>query len=81
MDAVKETVIRYVIPKGKAKEAYNEEEVNRLMNHTNSYSRKKWNGRSPYDLFVKIYGQETATLLGLERVPSDSINLTPALIK
>ena len=25
--------------------------------------------------------QETATLLGLEKIPSDSINLTPALLK
>ena len=73
--------IRYVIPKGEAKEEYREEEIKRLMNHINSYPRKKWNGQSPYDLFVKIYGQETATLLGLEKVPSDSINLTPALVK
>ncbi len=33
------------------------------------------------DLFIKIYSQETATLLGLKKVPSDSINLTPALLK
>lgn len=72
--------IRYVIPKGEAKEEYSEEEIRRMMNHINSYPRKKWNGRSPYDLFVKIYGPETATLLGLEKVPSDSINLTPALV-
>lgn len=74
-------LIRYVIPKGEAKEEYREEEIKRLMNHINSYPRKKWNGRSPYDLFEKIYGQETATALGLEKVPSDSINLTPALVK
>lgn len=73
--------IRYVIPKGEAKEEYSEEEIRRLMNHIDSYPRKKWNGRSPYDLFVKIYGQETATLLGLEKVSFDSINLTPALVK
>ena len=33
------------------------------------------------DLFIKIYGQETANLLGLEKIPSDSITLTPALFK
>lgn len=73
-------LIRYVIPKGNAKNNYKEEEIVRLMNHVNSYPRKKWNGQSPIDLFIKIYGQETATLLGLERIPSDSINLTPALL-
>lgn len=73
--------IRYVIPKGEAKDEYTEEEIMRLMDHIGSYPRKKWNGQSPIDLFVKIYGQETATLLGLNKVPSDSINLTPALLK
>ena len=73
--------IRYVIPKGEAKDEYTEEEIMRLMNHIGSYPRKKWNGQSPIDLFVKIYGQETATLLGLNKVPSDSINLAPALLK
>lgn len=73
--------IRYVIPKGEAKDEYTEEEIVRLMNHIGSYPRKKWNGQSPIDLFVKIYGQEIATLLGLNKVPSDSINLTPALLK
>ena len=74
-------LIRYVVPKGNGKEHYTEEEIGLLMNHVNSYPRKKWNGRAPIDLFIKIYGQETATLLGLERIPSDSINLTPALLK
>jgi len=73
-------LIRYVVPKGNGKEHYTEEEIMVLMNHVNSYPRKKWNGQAPIDLFIKIYGQETATLLGLERIPSDSINLTPALL-
>ena len=74
-------LIRYIIPKNHAKDEYTEEEIREMMNHINSYPRKKWNGQAPIDLFVKIYGQETATLLGLERIPPDSINLTPALLK
>ena len=57
------------------------EEIREMMNHINSYPRKKWNGQAPIDLFIKIYGQETANLLGLEKIPSDSITLTPALFK
>ncbi|MDO4266788.1 MAG: IS30 family transposase [Eubacteriales bacterium] len=74
-------LIRYIIPKNKAKEAYTEEEIKRMMNHINSYPRKKWNGQAPIDLFMKIYGEETATLLGLEKIQPDSICLTPALLK
>lgn len=74
-------LIRYVIPKNQAKERYTEEEIREMMNHINSYPRKKWNGQAPIDLFVKIYGQEAAERLGLEKIPSDSIHLTPALFK
>lgn len=73
--------IRYVIPKNKAKGRYTENEIIRMMNHINSYPRKKWNGQAPIDLFKKIYGQKVTTLLGLEKIPSDSIHLTPELIK
>ncbi len=73
--------IRYIIPKKTAKERYTEDEVRLMMNHINSYPRKKWNGQAPVDLFIKIYGQETAAVLGLKKIPSDSINLTPALLK
>ena len=74
-------LIRYVIPKNQAKECYTKEEIRDMMNHINSYPRKKWNGQAPIDLFVKIYGQEAAERLGLEKIPSDSIHLTPALFK
>lgn len=74
-------LIRYVIPKNQAKECYTKEEVREMMNHINSYPRKKWNGQAPIDLFVKIYGQEAAERLGLKKIPSDSIHLTPALFK
>lgn len=72
-------LIRYIIPKKHGKDEYTEEEIRKMMNHINSYPRKKWNGQAPIDLFVKIYGQETANLLGLEKIPSNSITLTPAL--
>ena len=74
-------LIRYVIPKNQAKECYTKEEIREMMNHINSYPRKKWNGQAPIDLFVKIYGQEAAERLGLKKIPSDSIHLTPALLK
>lgn len=73
--------IRYIIPKNKGKDTYTAEEIRTMMNHINSYPRKKWNGQAPIDLFRQIYGEETATLLGLEKIPSGSIKLTPALLK
>jgi IS30 family transposase len=72
--------IRYVLPKGTSMDRFTQTDITKLMNHINSYPRKKWNGQAPLDLFIQIYGKETATLLGLEKIPSDSINLTPALL-
>ncbi len=74
-------LIRYVIPKGVSMDPYSEEQITLLMNHINSYPRKKWNMRSPIELFSEIYGPETASLLGLARIPFLYINLTPKLLK
>lgn len=73
--------IRYIIPKNKGKDVYRADEIQTMMNHINSYPRKKWNGQAPIDLFQQIYGEEVTTLLGLKKIPSDSIQLTPALLK
>ena len=74
-------LIRYIIPKNHAKDEYTEEEIREMMNHINSYPTKKVERTGSYRSFIKIYGQETANLLGLEKIPSDSITLTPALFK
>ena len=73
--------IRYVIPKGTSMDHLTQAEINRMMDHINSYPREKWNWRSPLEVFISLYGQEAATLLGLERIDSDSILLKPELLK
>lgn len=73
-------LIRYVIPKGVALDPYSPEQIELLMNHINSYPRKKWNGFRPIDVFIKIYGEEAANLLGLKKIPFFLVNLTPMLL-
>jgi len=68
-------MIRFSLPKGTSMDHLTQEDINELMNHINSYGRKKWNGQAPIDLFIQIYGQEVASLLGLRKIPVDSINL------
>ena len=74
-------LIRYVLPKGKSMDKLTQEDITKMMNHINSYPRKKWNGQSPIDLFTKIYGQQASNKLGLVKIPPESIILTPALLK
>lgn len=74
-------LIRYIIPKGRSMDSLTQEDITKMMNHINSYPRKKWKGQSPIDLFKQIYGEETSTLLGLDKVDVDSILLKPELLK
>jgi IS30 family transposase len=73
--------IRRIIPRGQSLENHTQEDIDLMMSHINSYGRKRLNDVSPYDVFTLIYGQETAELLGIRRIPNDEIILTPALLK
>lgn len=73
--------IRRIIPRGQSLECYTQEDMNLMMSHINSYGRKRLNDISPYDMFTLLYGQGTAELLGIQKIPYDQINLTPNLLK
>lgn len=73
-------LIRYVIPKGVSMDPFSQEQITLMMNHINSYPRKKWNNNRPIDLFAKIYGKETALLLGLHPIHLLLVDLTPRLL-
>ena len=74
-------MIRYIIPKKRSMDDLTQADITKMMNHINSYPRKKWKGQTPIDLFRQIYGEETVTLLGLEKIDVDSILLRPELLK
>lgn len=73
--------IRYVIPKGRSMQELTNESVLLLMNHINSTVRDSLNGHSPFDVAQLLQNKEVLEKLGLEKVPPDDINLTPALLK
>ncbi len=52
-----------------------------MMDHINSYRRKKLNGKSPYEAFYFYYGEELAQRLGCHGVAANGINLTPGFLK
>ncbi len=73
--------IRYVIPKSTSLEPYNQSQITLMMNHINSYKRKELYGNCPYDLAKSGFPEDFFTLLGLEQIPADELNLTPGLLK
>lgn len=73
--------IRKVLPKGKSFNELEQKQINLMMNHINSYSRKKLNDKSPYDMFSFLYGNEILEILGAKLIQPNGIFLTPSLIK
>ena len=56
-------------------------DINRMMNHINSYKRKKLNNRSPYETFSFYHGEDVLHKLGCEPVAAGDILLKPSLLK
>jgi IS30 family transposase len=78
---VNHTLIRRVIPKGVSINHLSQKEITRMMNHINSYKRKKLNDRSPYETFSFYHGEEVLRKLGCLPVAAKDILLKPALLK
>ena len=73
--------IRQVIPKGTNMSPYTQEDISYMMDNINSYARESLGGKTPYDMFSFLYGEEALTRLNCHRIPLKDINLTPSLLK
>lgn len=78
---VNHSLIRRVLPKGTCFNYLAQEDITRMMNHINSYKRKKLNNRSPYETFSFYHGEEVLHKLECSPVPADDILLKPSLLK
>lgn len=78
---VNHELIRRIIPKEKSMEDLTQEEVFLMMNHINSYKRKKLNNRSPYETFSFLHGEDVLEKLGCRKVAAYDITLKPSLLK
>lgn len=73
--------IRRILPKGTSFADLTQDKVQLMVNHINSYTRKKLNNRSAHQLFSFFYGEETASALNMQAVPANEITLKPELLK
>ena len=78
---VNHELIRRIIPKGKEMDHLTQEDINLMMDHINSYKRKKLNDISPYETFEFHYGEEVLSMLGCNRIADQDIILKPTLLK
>jgi len=74
-------LIRRIIPKGVDIGRYTQEQIDLMMSHINSYSRKKLGNKSPYEVFEFQYGSKILDAFHLKKIPADEIILSPELLK
>ncbi len=73
--------LRYILPKGTSMNPLNQEKVDLMFCHINSYSRPSLSNKSPAELFLMLYGDSLGKKLGVKPIDPPKINLTPTLIK
>ena len=73
--------ICYAIPKKKSLNPYNQDDITKLMNHTNSVKRPGLGNKSPYELVEEDDEdfQELMRLLKMHLIPPDEVHLMPDL--
>ncbi len=73
-------LIRNIIPKGASMNHLTQDDIQKMVDHINSYSRKNLNGRSPFQLFKFLHSSEILQKLNCSEVDPSQINLTPSLL-
>lgn len=75
------TLLRRIIPKGTSLNSYTQADIDLMMNHVNSYGRKKLNNQPPHRLFSLMYGENILQKLNAILISPNDIILKPYLLK
>lgn len=78
---VNHELLRRILPKGTSFDNLNQDDINLIMSHINSYKRKKLNNVSPFTMFSTIYGIDTVDKLNIKEISPNDINLTSDILK
>ena len=52
-----------------------------MFSHINSVPRKSLGGKTPYEVFSFIYGENILKKLDIQKIAKDEVNTTPRLLK
>lgn len=78
---VNHELVRRILPKGTSFNHLTQKDISLMMNHINSYKRKKLNNRSPYETFSFYHGEDVLEKLACRQVAAKDIMLKPNLLK
>lgn len=74
-------LIREIIPKSTSLVPYKQQDITLMMNHINSYCRKRLCGKCAYDMAMGVFPDEYFDLLGLFKIEPNDVRLKPSLLK
>ena len=73
--------VRDIIPNGKSLKNLTQEDLNLMFSHINSTPRRILNGKTPYEAFEFLYGNEILEKLNIRKIAKDMVTLQPYLLK
>lgn len=73
--------IRDILPNGQDWSHLTQEKLNLMFSHINSTPRENLGGKTPYEIFTFIYGEELANKLNIQKIAKDEVTTTPRLLK
>ncbi|MBQ8994324.1 MAG: IS30 family transposase [Oscillospiraceae bacterium] len=74
------TLFRDIVPKGSSFDSFSQDTIDLIFSHINSISRKRFNGRCPFDIFASLYGPDILDVFGISRIPSNEVIQSPRLL-
>ena len=72
--------VRDIIPNKKSIKHLTQEDIDLMFSHINSAPRKSLNGKTPYEAFEFLYGNEILKKLNIQKIEKDMVTLQPYLL-
>jgi hypothetical protein len=69
------------VPKGESFDRFTQATVNEMFSHVNGIKRKILNGKSPFEMFAFLYGDNIPSLLGIRKVAAADVIQSSLLLK
>ncbi len=73
-------LLRKILPGGHSFDNLNQDAINLVMSHVNSYVRKDLGDKTPYDLFEELYGKGILEKLNIFKISPNDVILKPSLL-
>lgn len=72
--------VRNIIPNKKSIKHLTQEDIDLMFSHINSAPRASLNGKTPYEAFEFLYGNEILKKLNIQKIEKDMVTLQPYLL-